>query len=979
MCIPRFAEPRARGYQCALAGLAVVLAVAAFGATDAAAQNTGTVTGAVLDASTRNPLAGAQVSIPGTDVGGIANNIGQYLLLNVPAGQHTVQVHFIGYSDAEQAVTIPAGESVTLDFELRQEAIALEGVIVTGTAGQARRREVGNSISQLTAQDIEMTAVTDMGDVLQGRAAGIQVNDYVGQAGAGSQIRLRGNNSMTQENFPLIYVDGVRIENSPIEGDDDDELGASPGLLDMISPSDIQRIEVVKGPAATTLYGTEAAGGVIQIFTKRGAAGAPAWTFSMDQGISNLGHIGGALNPESINPTGLNVNDCRHEAGCPESGSWLRNGHLQRYDLSVRGGGETATYFVSGRWARQEGVVDPQHAEDYNIRANVSFQPFNGLDVRLTNSYARRDVTWIPDGNNAGGFLLNVMRGTAGYTPDNNDALVLTNQLDQAVDNLIVGASLNWTPNSTWAHRLNVGLDYTTSDFVDYKPFQESFDAPEGDRENDQQQDRNLTLDYSGTFDWSPVSNISSRFSWGGQLYEEYGYSLDGFENTFAGPGEALLGDGVTPDVDEDRTRVRSGGFFVQEMLGWQDKLFLTGGVRWDGFSTFGEGFGLAVYPKASASYLISEESFWPSEVVETFKLRAAWGESGKAPGTFDADRIYEGTVADEQEPAVVIENLGNPDLGPERSSELEWGVEASALGGRVFLDFTAYDQTTKDALICLQEAPSFGTEQCTWRNLGETRNWGTETSLEVVPVRTDAVEWSVGVNYSTNESEVTDLGPLEEYNSQGAAVRLGYPLQMVWDDIVTNPDAVGELPELEDGYIGPLYPTSMLSLSTRLDLWGSVTLDLLGEGQYGMVRPSGPAYQNMRRTTPENPVWPYCLPIIEEWAANEEEPGSLTALQIAQCIEDESDQGVWTGEADFFKLRSATLSFRLPQGFVQSWVPGARNVQIALQGKNLLTITDYFGLDPEAQDNGFGDSTPNEYYTLPPPRTFLVNVRVNF
>lgn len=972
MWMPRLAGPRAGprgvGAEATLA-LALALGIVAFGVTDAMAQATGTVTGVVVDAGTRGPLAGAQVSVAGADVGVVANNVGRFVLSNVPSGEQTVRVEYIGYGAMEEAVEVPGGANVTLDFELREEAIALEELIVTGTAGQARRREVGNSISQIGSQDIAIAAVTDMGDVLQGRAAGVQVNDYSGQVGTASQIRLRGNSSLDQTNYPLIYIDGVRIENNSIGVDD--EQGTTAGLLDMINPNDIERMEIVKGPAATTLYGTEAAGGVIQVFTKKGVPGAPAWSFSMDQGFSQMGHIGGALNPESINPTGLNLNDCRHEVGCPESGSWFRTGHLQRYDLSVRGGGENATYFVSGRWARQQGVVDPQGADDYAVRANVSFQPFDGFDVQLTNSYSRRDITWIPDGNNAGGLLLNILRGDAGYTPDNDDSRILINDLAQDIDNVIVGVGLNWTPNSAWSHRLNLGMDYTFSDFVDFKPWGEAFDAPEGDREDDQEQDRNLTLDYAGTFSWNGA-DVSSRFSWGGQLYEEYSYGLNGFDNAFAGPGEALLGDGTVPDVDEDRVKVRSGGFFLQEVFGLKDKLFLTGGVRWDGFSTFGSGFGLAAYPKLSASYLISDESFWPTDVIETLKLRAAWGGSGKAPGNFDAERVYEAVSADEQEPGLIIANLGNPELGPERTTELEWGFEASAFNGRVYLDFTAYNQTSKNQLFGLQEAPSFGTEEETEVNLGEVKNWGTETALEVVPIRTNAIDWSVGVNYSTNDSEIVDLGLIDDI---GGGRRVGYPIRIAYDDVVTNPDAVGELPEYEQQYIGNLFPTSTLSLSTRLTLWRSVTLDLLGEGQYGMVRPSGPAYQNMRRTTATNPAWPYCLPIIEEWEANGDEPGSLTALQVAQCIEEHSDQGVWTGKADFFKLRSATLSFRLPEG----WMPGARSAEISLRGKNLFTITDYFGLDPESQDNGFGDDTPNEYYTLPPPRVFMVKLRVNF
>ena len=218
-------------------------------------------------------------------------------------------------------------------------------------------------------------------------------------------------------------------------------------------------------------------------------------------------------------------------------------------------------------------------------------------------------------------------------------------------------------------------------------------------------------------------------------MYEEFNYVLNGFDELFAGPGEQVLGGGNNPRVFEGRTTFRNGGFFVQEMLGLNDKLFLTAGMRWDGFSTFGEGFGLAAYPKVQAAYTISDEDFFPFDFAETFKLRAAWGRVRQgAGGPSDAKRIYEAVSADEQVPAVIIANLGNADLGPEVSSELEYGVDASFLNGRVSVEFTAYDQTTRDALIGVQEAPSGGTEEATLRNLGEVRNWGTETLVNFVP-----------------------------------------------------------------------------------------------------------------------------------------------------------------------------------------------------------------------------------------------------
>ncbi|MGY8776494.1 MAG: TonB-dependent receptor plug domain-containing protein, partial [Longimicrobiales bacterium] len=514
--------------------------------------------------------------------------------------------------------------------------------------------------------------------------------------------------------------------------------------------------------------------------------------------------------------------------------------------------------------------------------------------------------------------------------------------------------------------RLNFGMDYNYSDYTDFKPYG-NYEFALGSRQNDTRSDRNLTFDYNGSWRTDVTSAISSSFSWGGQVYEEFGWGLEGRDGDFAGPGDQLVGDGTLPFTDEDRLTIRSGGFFLQEQIGFGDRLFITGGVRWDGFSTFGAGFGLAAYPKLSAAYTISDESFFPQGgFIDAMKLRAAWGKSGRAPGAFDAVKVYGAVQADELVPALTIANLGNADLGPEISEELEAGFEVSMFDGRVSADFTWYDQSTFDALIGVQEAPSFGTDQQTLRNLGETANRGTESVLNVVALRTDNIEWSVSGAYSTNNSEIVDLGPLED---AGFNLRVGYPIGVEYDRVVTNPTAVGAAPVYSDEVLGVVFPTKVFSLGTRVTFNQSLTFDILGEGQGGHYKAVGLGWATTRRET-----WPACFGIQDEFNANG--LTNLTPAQSATCVPSYVQWGMWTDAADFLKIRSASLSYRLPDGLV----PGARSMTLALQAKNLLTITDYQGLDPEASDRGNSRGEfAFEYYNMAPPRIFILNVTVNF
>lgn len=948
---------------------------------DALAQATGTVTGSVRDATNGQPIAGAQVSIPALNIGALANNVGRYLLLNVPAGTHTVHVEYIGYGTEEMEVTVAAGQTATLDFRLRSEAISLEGVVVTGTAGAARRREIGNSITQINEAAIEAAPISDVGDILQGRALGATVLDNGGQVGAGNTIKLRGNNSVTQGNSPLIYVDGIRIRNTAYPGDP--ENNQAPNPLNDINPDDIERVEVIKGAAATTLYGTEAAGGVIQIFTKRGQAGAPAWSLSIDQGINNLGHVGP---DKDVNPTGLGLNVCNSDLddmfpadpSCPESGSWLKNGYVQRYNLSVRGGQERMNYFLSASWGDERGVfntgTDPetgeprrdQGMESWSLRGNFSFSPLDELDIRFNSFFSHKNIDWIPDGNNAEGLLLNVFRGGADYTGD-EDAKVLDMELTNLVDHFVSGVNLLYNPGEGMSHRLNAGIDISRAVYYEERPWG-FFYVPLGNREVDDFSTRKMTLDYAGTWE-TDVAGIASSFSWGGQLYNDFISGVNGFGDDFAGPGDKVLESGARTESFEYNTTVTNGGFFFQEQLGFADKLFLTAGLRIDGHSAFGEDFGLQPYPKASLSYMVSDEGFWP-ESFGTFKLRSAIGESGKAPGTFDAVRTWASVAGDDGRPAVTPDNLGNPELGPERTREFEIGFEGAAWDGRVSYEYTYYNQNTFDALIAVRQLPSAGFVGTQLENVGEISNQGHEAFVNVTVLAGDNLSWDVGGRLATNKSEVIDLGGLESIDlGWRNYVRLGQPLPVFCHDRVQNPDEVAA-PVFEEECLGPTTPTHTYGINTSLTIGSRLTIDVLGEGMGGHVLSSGTAYQNTRRR-----VWPLCRETVEKEAAGLVD--QMTAGERALCLRSNTRYGMWTQPADFFKIRSASISYRVPEEILPSSI---RAATLRLQGRNLATFTDFDGLDPETFEDGSTEALfRQEYYNLPPIRSFTLSVKIDF
>jgi TonB-dependent SusC/RagA subfamily outer membrane receptor len=906
-------------------------------------------------------MPGAQVSITALELGVLTDNRGQYLLLNVPVGTHSVSTQYIGFGTETEEVVITAGESVVVDFELRTRVIDVEGIVVTGTAGGAQRREVGNSINQINAAAIEAAPVADVMDILQGRSAGTMVFDAAGQAGVGSMIRLRGNNSPDRNNAPLIYVDGIRIYgdayNAPQEANN-----AGHSILD-IDPADIERVEIIKGAAASTLYGTQASGGVIQIFTKRGASGAPQWTAAIDQGFNNMPWIGP---DKDINPTGLGMFDCTEFPGCPKSGQWIQNGHVQNYRLSVRGGSDVLTYYLSGTLGREEGVVSPQHSDDYSLRANFGFSPRQDLQVRFNTSYAKRGTRWYPDGDNFDGHTLNVFRFDADYTPDHDDSVILEKIVWSHTDHFTTGLNLSYTQTPNLTHRLNVGMDFAEIDNTATDPWGYVM-TPLGYRENEFERNTTWTVDYVGSWDYQLTGDLESKLSFGGQLFDEARWELEGDGYDFSGPGDKVVDSGARTTATENRRTLAQGGFFVQEMLGFWDRLYITGGVRVDGHSSFGEDFGWEWYPKVSGAYNISDHSFWPTW-WEEMKLRAALGVSGRAPGAFDALRTWEPVAGDDAQPGVTPDNIGDRKLGPERTREIEVGFEGNMLDARVALDFTYYWQKTTETLIGVEQVPSEGIPGTQLKNVGQVDNWGMEAMVDVNFIRRPNVDWTMGFRLATHENEVIDLGGPEQISN---SIVVGYPLPRRRDEIITNPHEVGVEPEYERGYIGPQYPTWSWGINTNLVLWRGVTLDAVGEFFGGHWMTGGVAYGNSYRG-----VWPGCEDEYAEYEANGIQ--NLTALQLARCIRAYRQSGAWTTKGDFFKLRSASINFQIPERFL---VGGIRSASFRLSGRNIFKITDSHWLDPEGgEDQSFRNELGrSEWYNLPPYRTFLASLQVNF
>ncbi|HKL15511.1 MAG TPA: TonB-dependent receptor, partial [Balneolaceae bacterium] len=730
-----------------------------------------TIYGTVVDARDGEPLTGANVLIQGTTTGTSVDVNGEFEITGVDAGTYVLLVRFIGYRDFTQEITVEDGQQLEINVELERQSVGLDDLVVTAT-GVTRAREVGTSLARISSEDFESAAVNNVQDILTGSIPGVTVLANSGNPGAGGTIRLRGNNSISQSNNPIIYVDGIRISSSDTPTHQASRQSASP--LNDINPNDIVSIDIVKGAAATTLYGTEASGGVIRITTQQGQSGRTVWRAGVTSGFNNLGHFG----QKEDNPAGLFIGECRGEnlqtydgtrfedANCPSSGSWLQNGLVQRYSLNVSSGVENFTYYVSGEFEDEQGVINGGGGtQGIGFRGNFKFTPLEDVSITYNSFYNQNNTDWVPSGNNGDGFVLNATRGPGGNfsgasgcdDPDVicvNNGEILESDNNSVREHFINSLVLESTKGEGLTNRLTFGYDYNTSELESTQYFGYSR-TPQGQQSITDWNKSVLSLEYLGALDRQLSQAIGLKLNWGGQLFNEETQTTDLFSEGFSGPQEPTLTSGARTNISGDsRITVTTGGVFTQAAFDLNDQLFLTGGVRVDGHSAFGDDYGLQVYPKVSMSYVVSDYDFWPTDWWNTFRLRAAIGQSGQAPGAFDAVRTWRPVAGENGQPGFTPNQIGNPDLGPETSTEFETGFMASFLDGRVTTDFTYYNQTTTDALIPVPAVASQGFISSQVQNIGEIKNSGFEVDLNLNLLNNSNLAWDVRAGFSKENNE---------------------------------------------------------------------------------------------------------------------------------------------------------------------------------------------------------------------------------
>ena len=802
-----------------------VLSTAALGALASgvagAQEQQGTITGRITDASTTEPIASAQVSVVGTAIGAGTNSEGRYTIRGVRPGTVELRVLRVGYSEQKRSVTVAPGQATTVDFAMTAAPIALAPVVTTAT-GEQRRVELGNSIGNVDAVKLtEEKPITNIGDLLASRVAGVTVTPGV-QTGAGIRIRIRGTSSLSLTNNPIYVIDGIRVEGTT--GASSVSVGGTTvSRVGDINPEEIEAIEIVKGPSAATLYGTDAANGVVVIRTKRGVAGRPQWTYYTEQtAITDRNDYPTAYRAwrtgttNTTNSTPSNTVQCFLSqvltAACTQDSVTSFNlhnddettpygvGYRQQHGLQVAGGSEAVRYFVHGEWEDEDGVTklpefeqrylaarglslrdeqkDPNHLRRITGRANISFAPRDNLDVAVHAGYTSLDIR-LPMSDDSGtagiaantyggpGFKYNLnaagdtLYGWREFTPrDVYEAVT-----EQNVERLISSVAANWRPLEWLAVRSNFGVDYINRVDLQLCRFGDCTNSTDraGFKEDNRTNYFLYTLDAGATATRQLSSALESQTTAGLQLTRNM-FNRNGARGEQLPPGATTVGTGSVIRADEATTESRTVGAFLEQRMAFRDRLFVTGAIRSDRNSAFGADFKTVFYPKFSVSWILSDEPSFPSPSwLSQFRLRTAYGASGVQPGTTDAVQFYTSTrtIGESGEATgVAFSALGNRDLKPERSTEWEGGFDASFFNSRLNTELTYYRKISKDALVSRTLPPSIGTGASSrFENLGEVRNSGWEALLDAQIIDLDRFGWNLTMTGSTNSNKLVSLG----------------------------------------------------------------------------------------------------------------------------------------------------------------------------------------------------------------------------
>lgn len=938
------------------------------------------------------PVAGARVTVVGTPFGALTDGAGRFTV-GAPRGPATLRVEIFGYRTTE--VEVAAGRSEA-SVVLPVDYLRLDEVVVTGRATTVARRSAANAVATVSEAELSRVPAQSMEQSLQGKIVGAEIHSNSGSPGGGMQVRLRGVSTINAAAEPLYVVDGVIVSNVAVPNNQEvvtlSNTGSNPSPLQQdqvnriadINPYDIESIEVLKGASAAAIYGSKASNGVVLITTKRGRPGPPRVRAVQRFGVFDLSNTIGVRVFETMEEAEEVWGDLATEhfqpgrVFNPEEELAGRNDLSTETLLSVSGGDESTTYYVSGTLKDDEGIVQNTGVEKQSVRLNLRHTLSERVQLSVfgtaVHSLARRGIFNNDNALVSAGMALRFVPsffdlrrrpdGTFPVHPLGPVSNPLQTQAlsrnEEDVWRLIGAADLSvdlWRSGAQSLRLLaNGGVDWFRQKNDLFFPPELHFEPADGapgtsllsDTDN---QNVNASANLVHTYEGAGFRATTSA----GAQYEERDLNIARVVSRNLIAGQPSIASGTQVQVAQRREQVEDLGFYLQEDLQLLDeRLLVSAAIRGEQSSANGDTSKVFFYPKVAAAYRTGAPTPWADEV----KLRVAYGESGNQPLfgqkflSLDATRTIDG------EPGLVVNpQAGDPGIEPERTQEIEGGVDLTLFDGRASLELTVFQQNITNLLLERRIAPSLGFET-KFFNGGELRVRGVEAGLMVTPVQRPDLVWLTRLNFAADRSKVLEL-PVPPFEFGGFGSSLG---SFKIEQGASATQIVGINGLQEDGTcckvekLGDANPDFKVS-------W----LNELAHGDFGLVAlwdwQEGGHVINLTR-------------FIADLASNT--PDFVPAGQ--ERLSQSSTKAVYVEEADFVKLRELTLSYRVPDELTQRLWSGADELRLSLSGRDLLTFTDYSGHDPEVSNFGNQPISRNvDVGPYPPSRSFWFSIELGF
>lgn len=999
----------------------------------------GTITGKVVDSTTNAPIANVNVTVQGTRFGAMTGTDGSYTVTGVPAGAQVVRAARIGYRAKSATVTVANGGRASADFAMAPVAAFLQQIVTTGY-GQQRREAVTGAVATVKSSDALVGVQSNANDLLQGRVSGVTMVTNGGEPGAGAQIRIRGTTSISASNEPLYVIDGVPISNAETEAGGIG-LGGSASLprspLNTLNPADIATITVLKDAAATAIYGSRGANGVILIETKQGSASNQVLEYNgyvaASMSAKKLGLLNGAEYRSFVQSQGSALAAVAGTLGSANT-DWenevLRTAITQNHDLSFSGGTPETKYRASLNYMDNQGIVLNNGFQRFQGRLNATSQRFNGKLLVGVNLAASQTYNQYIPFENTGGFEGGVFTNMVTFNPtqpirysgtgsvgrgqpgspyweygtgrqSQRNPIGLINQIaDQASTSRILGnvsASYMLLPSLT--AQVNVGVDKSGSIRQTYWPNASPAGAEYTGRARQVSRDL-ASSTFQSVLTWAP--KFGSRHETelvGGYEFAKYNISEFGVEaRNFLSDAFTFnnLGGGGAPYQQPYSflQESRLASFFSRANYGFDNKYFLTAVVRRDGSSRFGDRNKWALFPALSAAWKISDEKFMRNSFFSELRLRAGYGTQGNqgvapyqsltllAPDG-GARYVFGSTVYT----GIVSAQNPNPDLKWETTTQTSVAADFGILNNRVTGTVEYYQKNTSDLLFTVA-VPQPAPVSTQLQNIGSMSNKGFEANVDWSIWSKPEKSWTTGFILTVERNKITDLGKGRQFISTGDVSGQGQSGQQSQRLIVGQP-------------VGTFFGPEFVGVnSAGKQLFNDY--DATGKKVGTTTSPSNEDFQILGNANPDFAYsWRNQL-TLGKFDVNVIFRGQVggktfnntalvyatkgNALQSKNFIKTALTDGIgltepaifssrYIEDASFLRLQNITVgyTFQMP-GTVRR-----NSARAYVSADNLFLITGYKGYDPEVFAAAGLASRGIDYLSYPRARTFTTGLRLTY